>query len=101
VHAKAATGGADDDFNEMLAEVTAADSQLPADIPASAAATPSITSSSVAAAAAVVVVAGAQGVPRQDCKCPRMRSSALASEATSLNFGDGGGKASVLGARFL
>jgi hypothetical protein len=45
---KAATGGADDDFDRMLAEVTAEDSELhvTADVPASTATTTNFTSSS-------------------------------------------------------
>jgi hypothetical protein len=44
--AKAAAVGDDNDFDRMLAEVTAADSQLPADVPASTATTANIASSS-------------------------------------------------------
>jgi hypothetical protein len=42
--AKATTGGADDneDFDKMLAEVTSADTQLPADVPTSTATTANI-----------------------------------------------------------
>jgi hypothetical protein len=44
--AKSAVGDAHDDFDKMLAEVTAADSELSADVPASTATTASSTSSS-------------------------------------------------------
>jgi hypothetical protein len=44
--AKAAPGSADDDFDRMLAEVTAEDSQLPADVSTSTSTTANVASSS-------------------------------------------------------
>jgi hypothetical protein len=74
----------------MLAEVTANDSQLPADIHTS-----TDTTLRLLLAVAVVVAGG------QNFKSRTWLSSMLAHVATALNFGDGGGKASVCPAVIL
>jgi hypothetical protein len=88
--AKVGTGGADDDFNRILAEVTAEDSQLPPDVPASKDITANMASSSSSSSS---------DGPRAlspGLQVSRIRSLLLANGATSLNFDYGAGKATMI-----